>query len=157
MVRVCMYVCMFLVMDTSTDKQHYKCKILSHYNMENISVSTLVFRSSKRKGKLLFFQIEKSKKKLAKWIDLPHIYFKKPTHSDFHYDPIPKSWYSHPSLPSVCVCEREQSWVELLRFPLLYYYYYMFEFRQGTLLCRVIYYPSLPVSIPIWEHRDRAN
>ena len=34
---------------------------------------------------------------------------------------------------------------------------YMFEFRQGTLLCRVIYYPSLPVSIPIWEHRDRAN
>ena len=28
---------------------------------------------------------------------------------------------------------------------------YMFEFRQGTLLCRVIYYPSLPVSIPIWE------
>ena len=58
----CVYVCMFLVMDTSTDKQHYKCKILSHLNMENISVSTLVFRSSKRKGKLLFFQIEKSKK-----------------------------------------------------------------------------------------------
>ena len=32
---------------------------------------------------------------------------------------------------------------------------YMFEFRQGTLLCRVIYYPSLPVSIPIW--RSRTN
>ena len=60
---------MFLVMDTITDKQHYKCKILSHYNMENISVSTLVFRSSKRKGKLLFLQILKGVKNfLAKWI-----------------------------------------------------------------------------------------
>ena len=37
------------------------------------------------------------------------------------------------------------SGVRRQRFP------YMFEFRQGTLLCRVIYYPSLPVSIPIWE------
>ena len=65
----CVYVCMFLVMDTSTDKQHYKCKILSHYNMENISVSTLVFRSSKKKGKLLFLQILKGVKNfLAKCI-----------------------------------------------------------------------------------------
>ena len=47
-----------------------------------------------------------------------------------------------------------------------YYYYcersfpYMFEFRQGTLLCRVIYYPSLPVSSSLLHpylgaHTDR--
>ena len=45
-----------------TDKQHYKSKILNHLNMENISVSPLVFRSSKRKGKLLFFRLKGVKK-----------------------------------------------------------------------------------------------
>ena len=41
---------------------------------------------------------------------------------------------------------------------------YMFEFRQGTLLCRVIYYPSLPVSSSLallhpylGAHTDRSG
>ena len=48
-----------------------------------------------------------------------------------------------------CVCVPHAALVRR-RFP------YMFEFRQGTLLCRVIYYPSLPVSIPIWEPCEAA-
>ena len=54
---------MFLVMDTSTDKQHYKCKILSHYNMENISVSTFVLLDPvKGKANYFFFRLKKVKK-----------------------------------------------------------------------------------------------
>ena len=63
----CVYVCMFLVMDTSTDKQHYKCKILSHYNMENISGSTFVLLDPvKGKANYFLFEIESNKKNLAK-------------------------------------------------------------------------------------------
>ena len=60
----CVYVCMFLVMDTSTDKQHYKCKILSHYNMENISVSIQLQFLDPVKGKAnyFFFRLKKVKK-----------------------------------------------------------------------------------------------
>ena len=60
--------------------------------MENISVSTFVLLDPvKGKANYFFFRLKEVKKNLAKLIDLLHIYFKKPTHSDFHYDPIPKS------------------------------------------------------------------
>ena len=59
----CVYVCMFLVMDTSTDKQHYKCEILSHLNMENISVSTFVLLDPvKGKANYFFFRLKEVKK-----------------------------------------------------------------------------------------------
>ena len=52
---------MFLVMDTSS-KQHYKCKILNHFNMENISVSTFVLLDPiKGKANYFLFEIESNK------------------------------------------------------------------------------------------------